>query len=155
MLIHVTQQVRVVLIRRDGLLSPADAESRGHRPVFGSGGSNRSVVQLLDCRHHDHRIVRENVETLIDGTIHNGARVERADVCALVLDESIRDDPRFVSPDVVAFKSRPTTSIEPTFRHMASIEAWFKGTIAPSYIQEAIELTELWRRLSDRARSAR
>lgn len=148
MLVHITQQDRLALIARHGLLSPAAAAEYG-RPVFGSEDSNRNVVQLLDLRGVSRRIFCENIDALIDGALHNGWNVTRTELRVLLLDEALRDDPAFVPRDSVTHRCKTSGSYEPKFRHIAGLEAWYEGSLPHGWIREVLLLRDFETRLSD------
>lgn len=121
--------------------------------MFGSDGSNRDVVQLLDFKRVSARVATVNLESLIEGATHLAGSVDRQALRALVLDERLRDDPRFVSPEMVAYRCRRSGSLDFRFRYMDVVEAWFEDLIPESAIAEALQLEALLEKLRTRERA--
>jgi hypothetical protein len=110
--------------------------------VFGSEGSNRDVVQLLDLTGWEPNIVEDHLDSMIHPPGINVAHLSESELCVLVVDNALRNDSRFVPPHIVASRSRPRSgpSSDPVFRHVPWLEAWFDGTIPWETVLRSVDL---------------
>jgi hypothetical protein len=147
MLIHITERRRLDSIKTHGLVSPAAAADLGYVPVFGSKGSNRKVVQLLDLEGVRYDVIRTQFEALRDDADANEGNVADADLHVLVLDDALRDDPAFVSSSAVAHRCRPRELYGTAVRQIPGLEASYEGTIPWTSVREVVPYREFMARL--------
>ena len=147
-MIHVTDLRSLESITRHGLVCPSRAAALGFSQVFGSVGSNRDVVQLLDFTGASRKVVVDNPEALIDGARHCGGSVSKSELRVLVLDDAVRSDRAFVPHNSVVHRCRASHGVDPRFRYVAWFETWFEDTLGWARVREDVTVKRLFELVS-------